>query len=116
MPLKTVTNLSGSGIVDIMVTNDQGEEPKRLLGGPVQLTFAIDGNATGVEFEIKSTDFVVVDRGAVQGGGTLGTPPSMQDFGQTVFVPRGILQVNCRDTTGGGTTDLNFMYDITPLG
>ncbi len=108
MALLILTNIVG--VKDFMLDADQGPQNMRFIGqaGAV-ITFAMDANAVGLELEVFSSRRTVVERSAVDAGGTVGTPPKMNEQAVSFAAfPSEILQFRVRDTVGAGTIDANL--------
>lgn len=110
----TVTNLGIGARSDILQNNDIGAQAISNVARPSRLTFAMNSDQTDVTVEIRvqssAGTYIAMGRSAVPGGGTLGTPPSLEDFGRTVFLPMGTAVVEC--VGGAAAADINFIYDV----
>lgn len=114
----TVTNLGIGARSDIIQTNDVGRQAGlKNITRPSRFTYAI--NSDQVDVRIRGTvqsalgTFEFLSDSLIPGGGTLGTPPSIEDFGRTAVVPTGEMVV---DVVGGAAAaDINLVYEINPV-
>ena len=108
MALLIITNIVG--VKDFMLDADQGPQNVRFIGGGgAAVTFAMDATAVGLELEVFSSKRTVVERSAVDAGGTIGVPPKMNEQAVSFAAfPGEILQFRVRDTVGAGTIDANL--------
>lgn len=118
MPFVTDTNLGAAATQDMFAAGtDQGEQGARNVLSPSRLTFTLDSDqvdATVRGFVTSSRgEFVFLQESGVLGGGTLGTPISIPDFGQSFVIPPGTLHLEV--TAGGAASDFNLNYSIQSL-
>lgn len=112
----TITNLPANAVRDFMLDADQGPTNLRFVDRPSIVTYAMDGTATTVEVEVFSGSRTIQERSSIDGGGTLGTVPNLQQKAQTFnAASRDILQFRVRETGGIATTDCNLYVDTTPV-
>jgi len=118
MPLKrlTLTNIPANAIRDLMLDADQGATNLRFIGAPSMVTYVINANAVGIEYEIFASGRRTVERAAVPAGGTAGVFPALNEQAETFPAAAGdILEFKVRETTGVATTDINLAIAVEPL-
>jgi len=117
MAFITDTNVGANAVVDLMLDGDQGPMNLRFVKRPSKVTYACDANAAAsAELEVFSGGRQVVERSAVDGGGTAGTMPNLRDKGISFFSAAGeILAFRLRETAGAGTVDIGLVIDVTPI-
>lgn len=113
--LMTLTNIPALATRDLMTDADQGPTSLRFIGSPSKVTFVINANAAGIELEVMSGQRRVVERSAVEAGGTAGVYPNLLDKGQSFDAAGGeILEFRVRETGNVATTDINFAIAVEP--
>lgn len=118
MPVKrlTLTNIPANAIRDFMLDGDQGATNLRFVGFPSLVTYVINANAAGLEYEVYASGRRVVERAAVPAGGTAGVFPALNEQAETFPAAAGdILEFKVRETTGVATTDANMAISVDPL-
>ncbi len=112
----TLTALGANAVADMMVDANEGAPKLRFIRRPSRVTFAMDGNAITVEVEVISGERTVVERSNIDGGGTQGVVPNLQQKAQSFFAAAGEeLAFRVRETGNVGTTDIQLFIDVTPL-
>lgn len=112
----TITNLAANAVNDFMLDADQGASNLRFVKGAKRVTYAADANAAAsAELEIFSGARTVQERSALDGGGTAGVVPNLQQKAQSFFAADGeVLQFRVRETAGAGTVDCNLFVSVDP--
>lgn len=111
--LMTLTNIPALATRDLMTDSDQGPTSLRFVAAPSRCTFVINANAAGVELEVLTQYRRLVERSAVESGGTAGVYPNLLDKGQSFDVAGGeILEFRVRETANIATTDINFAISV----
>lgn len=114
--LMTLTNIPALATRDLMTDSDQGPTSLRFIGRPSQVTFAINANAAGIELEVMSGQRRVIERSAVESGGTAGVYPNLLDKAQNFLAATGeILEFRVRETANVATTDINFVISVEAI-
>lgn len=113
----TLTQVGIGARADVFLDADQGQQPVREIKRPSRLQYAIDSDASDIEYEIRVGSSLgittVVGRSQVPGGGTLALMPDLQASGQSVILPTGTLVV---EVTGGvAAADINFPYSLESI-
>lgn len=112
----TITNQAANSVLDFMLNADQGAQNLRFVSRPSKVTYAIDATAITAEIEVFSGGRTVQERSSVDGSGTLGTVPNLQQKAQSFLAAAGdILQFRTRETGGVATTDLNCFVSVDPI-
>lgn len=101
-------NQTANSVIDLFKDGDQGETPIRFVGRPSRVVFAIEASAAGeAEYELLAGGRRIVSRAAVDGGGTDGVFPKLNEKGFNFLVAAGeILQCLVRETAGTSTVDI----------
>lgn len=111
------TNLGSLSLNDLMLDADQGASNLRFIQRPSRVTVAIWANAVGVQMRIASGQRTVVQRSIVDGGGTTGQFPAIDQRAFTFFAAAGeILEIELRETTAVATTDVMAVISVDPIG
>lgn len=114
---RTLTNLAANAVNDLLSTDaDQGESRVRDVLDDSIVSFAVDATAITAELEISAGDRVVVPRSQLEGGGTAGVFPNLQQKGQQFIAAGGErLRFQVRETGGVATTDINLVLSVDPI-
>lgn len=118
MPTKriTMTNIPANAIRDFMLDGDQAATNLRFIGQPSVVTYVINANAVGLEYEVYASGRRVVERAAVPAGGTVGVFPALNEQAEQFAAAAGdILEFKIRETTGVATTDSNLAIAVEPM-
>jgi len=109
----TLTNIPALATRDLMTDADQGPTSLRFVGSPSRVVFVINANAAGIELEVYASGRRVVERSAVEAGGTAGVYPNLLDKGQAFDAAGGeILEFRVRETANIANTDINFAISV----
>ncbi len=113
----TLTALAANAVADMMRDSNEGAPQLRFIRRPSKVTYAMDANAIGVEVEVFSGSRVVQERSNIDGGGTQGVVPNLQQKAQSFLAAAGEeLSFRVRETAGVATSDLQLFVDVTPIG
>lgn len=111
-----VSNIAANAVVDLFRDADTGESDARFIGRASQVTVAIQANAVGIELELKAGGRTVVDRSTLDGGGTTGVFPNINEKAFTFFAAAGDKLVGrLRETAGVATTDVMAAVSVDPI-
>lgn len=110
----TITNIAAAARVDFMTGADQGATNLRFIKQNSIVTFAINATAVGCTYEVLSGDRRVVERSAVEAGGTAGVFPNLQDKAQQFLAAAGEILEFPVTGDASGTTDLNLSISVEP--
>ncbi len=113
----TITNLAANAVVDFLDGGaDQGSQNLRFVDRPSLVTWAADATAITAELEVKAGLRTIQERSNIDGGGTLGVVPNLQQKSQQFFAAAPeILQFRVRETGAVATTDLNLFITVDPI-
>lgn len=113
----TDTNVAANAVVDLLAGDaDQGPQNLRFIDRPSVVTWAADATAVTMELEIFSGGRTIQERSNIDGGGTLGVMPNLQQRAQQFLAAAGeILQFRLRETGGVATTDVNLFISVDPI-
>lgn len=117
--LLTITDLAANAVVDFLDgAADQGSQNLRFIEAPrgAQVTWALEGITPAAELEIFSGARTIQERSGIDGGGTAGVMPNLQQKAQQFLAARGeILKFRVRETGGVATLDLVLFISVDPL-
>lgn len=113
----TQTDLAANAVTDFLDGGaDQGSQNLRFVNQPSLVTWAADATAITVELEVKAGLRTIQERSNIDGGGTVGVFPNLQQRAQQFLAAAGeILQFRTRETGGVATTDLNLFISVDPV-
>lgn len=113
----TITNLAANAVVDFLDgAADQGSQNLRFVERPSQVTWALDAITPLAELEIFSGGRTIQERSGVDGGGTAGVMPNLQQKAQQFLAAQGdILKFRVRETGAVATLDLNLYISVDPI-
>jgi len=106
------SNIPANTSEDMMVDSDTGEVPQRYINGPARITYALEADAVGIEYEIIVGGVVYVERSTCDAGGTLGVAPNLDAKATGFDCNGGTLQVKVFEIAGTATTDLMLTLEI----
>lgn len=106
------SNIPADTTEDMMEDSDTGAVPERYIAGPARITYALEADAVGVEYQIVVGGVRYVDRSTVDAGGTLGVAPALDAKATSFDCNGGTLQVIVSEIAGTATTDLMLTIEI----
>lgn len=110
-------NIAANAVIDMMRDAISGESQARFVTRPSKVTMAIIASAAAsVEFEVFSGSRTVVARSAMDGGGTDGQFPNINEKAFSFLAAQGEkLSVPCRETAAAGTVDVMLVVSVEPI-
>lgn len=111
-----VNNLGSLAVADIFTDAATGESQSRFIERPSQVTIALDASAVGVELTLTSGKRTIVPRSTLDGGGTTGVFPNLNEKAFSFFAAQGeILRGFIRETAAVATTDIMAVVSVDPI-
>jgi len=111
--LMTLGTIAALSTKDLMTDADQGPTSLRFVSSPSRVTFVINATSTGMELEVLTQNRRIIERSAIETGGTFGVYPNLLDKGQTFDAAGGeILEFRVRETANVGTTKITFAFSV----
>ena len=115
MPTKlmSMNTIAALATKDFMTDSDQGPTSLRFIGAPSRVVFVINAIAVGLELEVLTQYRRILERSAIEGGGTAGVYPNLLDKGQAFDAAAGeILEFRVREVANVATNKANLVISV----
>jgi hypothetical protein len=110
-------NVAANAVIDMMRDAISGESQTRFVNRPSKVTMAIVASAAAAaEFEVFAGNRTIVHRSALEGGGTDGVFPNLDQKAFSFLAAAGEkLSVPVRETAAAGTVDVMLVISVEPI-
>lgn len=110
-------NVAANAVIDMMRDAISGESQARFVTRPSKVTMAIEASAAAsAEFQVFSGSRTIVARSAVDGGGTDGVFPNINEKAFSFLAAAGEkISVPVRETAGAGTVDIMLTVSVEAI-
>lgn len=109
------SNLAANSVNDLMLDADTGASNIRFVKFASRCILAIEASAVGIEYRVIAGGRVIVERSTLDGGGTTGTFPALDQKAVTFDVAGGeIIEIELREIAGVATVDVMATLSVNP--
>lgn len=109
-------NIAANAVIDMMIDSVTGAANARFIRRNSRAIMAIEADAAAqCEYRVFTQNRTIVDRSTLDGGGTDGVMPNLDQKAFTFALAAGeILSVEVREIAGAATTDIAMTLSIEP--